>query len=124
MKPLPPDHFTTRSAAARRFPDHGDTNAPPRPAAYRCGAAGSEQRLSLIDIGRRVTIRRTADHAARRRLALYGLIEGVDVIVEKRGGAGDLIVRFDAARYFIPAHLAHAIWVSPGGGSDPPKRDQ
>ncbi len=120
MKPMP-------SAPFAGFPHEYSPDGlgkGPRPGADPSGSARTERRLSDIAIGCAVSIRSARDEAARRRLSLYGLIEGVEVVVEKRGNTGDLIVRFEAARYYIPAHLAHAIWVSPGIGSDAPERDR
>lgn len=108
MKPLPSDPFAG-------FPSEDPLDNPSKglpPKAERCGSARPEQRLSDIATGRDVRIRSTRDETARRRLSLYGLIEGAEVKVEKRGGSGDLIVRFGTARYFIPANLAHAIGVT------------
>lgn len=70
-------------------------------------------RLSEIPVGHRVTVEFAETLLAERRMVLYGLIDGIEVGVEKRGASGDLIVRFAEARYHIPANLARTIWVTP-----------
>lgn len=70
--------------------------------------------LSDIEPGQRVTIHSTRDSTAERRLLLCGLIEGVQVTLERPLGSSDSILRHDGRRFRFSRLLAQRIWVTVG----------
>lgn len=76
-------------------------------------AAGTGPRLSEVPAGRRAVIAWAEGEPARRRMLLYGLADGIEIEVERRGHGGDLIVRFETVRLHIPVALARSIRLRP-----------